>query len=308
MSVQSRSFYSDSQMSRPSKPIVSLLPSATEIVCGLGLQEQVVGISHECNWPPGIEGKPRVTLSNVDSSASSMQIDGQVKTLLQAGQALYGVDAELLVSLEPEIIITQAQCDVCAVSYKSVLDIVANHGALNSVQVIALNPTSLDEVLEDIRRIGAATQTTVASQGYVADLQQRINTVVAQTQSHKRRPRTLVIEWTEPLMVAGNWTPQLVELAGGEYGLADAGQPSRYVTWDEIASFAPEVLFVAPCGFDLERAIAELQQLATCSHWNSLPAVRSEHVYPVDGDAFFNRPGPRLVESLEMLASWLQTA
>ena len=291
-------------MNHQTKRIVSLLPSATEIVFGLGLQDQLVGASHECNWPPEVKGKPQLTRSNVDSTASSGQIDRQVKTLMKAGSSLHEVDAELLVSLAPDLIITQTQCDVCAVSYESVLDIVSSNVALNSTSVIALNPTSLAAVLEDITRIGAATGAIEAARRYRENLQQRIDTVVANRPQESRRLRTLVIEWTEPLMIAGNWTPGLVELAGGEYGLAKAREPSRYVDWSEVVDFAPEVLVIAPCGFDLQRSEEERRQLAQAEPWQRLPAVRSGQVYAVDGDALFNRSGPRLVDSLEMLADW----
>lgn len=292
-------------MPRPEKRVVSLLPSATEIAYGIGLQNQIVGISHECNWPPGVENKPRVTRSNVDSSASSGQIDQQVQTLLKAGRALYEIEVELLVSLAPEVIITQAQCDVCAISYETVLGVVKSNPALRDAQVIALNPASLDEVLSDILRIGQATDATDSAQQYREQLQQRIAAASNCRTVGQRAPKTLVIEWTDPLMVAGNWSPELVELAGGQYGLAKAGDPSPCVVWDDVVRFDPEVLIVAPCGFNLERSQQELEKMTKLPAWGELPAVRDGRVFAVDGDAYFNRPGPRLVDSLEMLATWV---
>lgn len=282
--------------------IVSLLPSATEIVCGLGLQEQLVGISHECNWPTTITHLPRLTRSKVDASASSADIDRQVQALMKTGAALYSVDAELLTSLAPTLILTQSQCDVCAVSYQSVLDLVASESKLAGTKVVALKPSSLDEVLADIMRIGAAAGAADAAQNYRSQLQQRIDKVVAANRQRTVRPRTLVIEWTDPLMTSGNWTPDLIAKAGGQSGLAEAGAASRYVEWQAIVEFDPEVLVVAPCGFDLERSRAELRALKRLPQWNSLAAVRDGRVVAVDGDAYFNRPGPRLVDSLEMLA------
>lgn len=282
--------------------IVSLLPSATEIVCGLSLREQLVGISHECNWPTTIAHLPRLTRSKVDASASSADIDRQVQSLMKSGEALYAIDAGLLTSLAPTLILTQSQCDVCAVSYQSVLDLVANESKLAGAKVIALNPSSLVEVLADIVRIGEAAGAADAALNYRSQLQRRIDAVVAASQQRTVRPRTLVIEWTDPLMTSGNWTPDLIAKAGGQSGLAEAGEASRYVAWPAIVDFDPEVLVVAPCGFELERSRAELRDLERLPQWNSLAAVRGDHVVAVDGDAYFNRPGPRLVDSLEMLA------
>lgn len=285
--------------------IVSLLPSATEIICGLGWQDQLVGISHECNWPPCIRHLPRVTRSNVNSSADSLQIDEQVKTLLAAGQSLYDVDVELLTSLGPDVILTQSQCDVCAVSYESVVELVEGHSALNGASLIALNPNSIDDVLDDIVHVGNVLGTTAAALQYRAALQQRIDLVVANRAPKGQRPRVLIIEWTDPLMIAGNWTPQLVDLAGGQYGLAEPGKHSRYVTWDEVIAFAPGVVVVAPCGFNEERSRAELNRLEKSARWHEIPASKAGQTHAVDGDAFFNRPGPRLVDSIEMLARFL---
>ena len=274
-------------------------------MCALGLREQLVGISHECNWPAEVEALPRVTRSNVDSSASSGQIDQQVKTLLQTQTALYEVDQQLLVSLQPSLILTQAQCDVCAVSYDAVKQTIASNDQLHHTRVIATNPTSLDEVLDDIQQIAQAAGVESTGQTYRLALQQRIDAVISQALKNSSRPRTVVIEWTDPLMVAGNWAPSMVELAGGEYGLATAGQHSDYVRWETIAQYRPEVMIVAPCGFDRDRSIAELQQLRALPYWQELPAVAEHRVYAVDGDALFNRPGPRLVDSLEMLTRWV---
>lgn len=288
--------------------IVSLLPSATEIVCGLGLQRNLVGISHECNWPPEVVDRPRVTRSNVDSSASSAEIDQQVKSLMASGRDLYEVDEELLVSLQPDLIVTQSQCDVCAISYSSVKSVVVKNEALRRTRLVSLNPMSLSAVLEDIERIGRVVRRSSSGKAYRHCLQQRIDVVVAKTNESEVRPRVLVIEWTDPLMISGNWTPELIELAGGICGLATPGEHSKYVTWNEIVDFSPELLIVAPCGFDLARSKAELQRLAENSEWHQLPAVKSGAVHAVDGDALFNRPGPRLVESLELLAGMvLQT-
>ncbi|BBO30583.1 cobalamin-binding protein [Lacipirellula parvula] len=290
--------------------IVSLLPAATEMICGIGLREQLVGVSHECNWPHGLEGLPRLTRSRIDSSADSAAIDAQVKALAATGESFYEVDADRLAALRPELIVTQGECcDVCAVSLSSVERIVAEREELRETQVVALNPESLDEVLADIERIGDAA---AEAQQYVFSLSERIAHVRAAVQANAvpsaRRPRVAVIEWIEPLMTAGNWTPELVELAGGDYGLAEAGRHSPYVEWRQIVEFAPEVLIVAPCGFDLERSRREAVCLEQLLGWSEVPAVVHGRATVIDGDAYLNRPGPRLVESLELLRRLIAAA
>lgn len=285
--------------------IVSLLPAATEMICGIGLREQLVGVSHECNWPHGLEALPRLTRSRIDSSADSAAIDEQVKRLAASGEPLYEVDADLLAALRPTLIVTQAQCDVCAVSLASVEGIVATRPELRETQVLALNPQSLAAVLDDIERIGVAAGAASAAREYADGLRERVRRVVemaaADQSSQPRRPRVAVIEWIEPLMAAGNWTPELVELAGGDYGLAQAGRHSPYVEWWQIVEFAPEVLVIAPCGFDLERSRREAACLKRLPGWSELPAVAQGRATVIDGDAYLNRPGPRLVDSLELL-------
>ncbi|MBA4107963.1 MAG: cobalamin-binding protein [Pirellula sp.] len=283
--------------------IVSLLPAATEMVCGIGLREQLVGVSHECNWPPGLAGLPRLTRSRIDSSADSAAIDEQVKRLGASGEAMYEVDADLLAALRPDLIVTQAQCDVCAVSLASVQGAVAARPELSHTRVLALNPRSLGEVFADIDRIGAAAGASEASRAYADALRARVEAVRATVRREpcSPRPRVAVIEWVEPLMAAGNWTPELVEIAGGDYGLATAGRHSPYVAWDEIVAFAPEALVIAPCGFDLARSEIEAERLTRLPGWRQLPAVAQKNASVIDGDAYLNRPGPRLVESLELL-------
>lgn len=290
--------------------IVSLLPAATEMICGIGLREQLVGVSHECNWPPGLEDLPRVTRSRIDSSADSAAIDAQVKHLATSGEAMYEVDADLLAALRPNWIVTQAQCDVCAVSLASVEGVVASRAELSETRVLALNPRSLAEVFDDVERIGAAAGAREAAREYADSLRARVEAVRAATrrEPRPRKPRVVVIEWVEPLMAAGNWTPELVEIAGGDYGLATAGRHSPYVAWDEIVAFAPEALIVAPCGFDLARSEREAERLTHWPGWNDLPAIAQNNASVIDGDAYLNRPGPRLVESLELLHALINRA
>ena len=290
--------------------IVSLLPAATEMICGIGLREQLVAVSHECNWPPGLDGLPRVTRSRINSSADSAAIDAQVKHLVASGEAMYEVDADLLAALWPDLIVTQAQCDVCAVSLASVEGVVASRAELSEARVLALNPRSLAEVLQDIERIGAAAGAREEAREYADSLRARVEAVraAARREPRPRRPRVVVIEWVDPLMAAGNWTPELVEIAGGDYGLATAGRHSPYVAWDEIIAFAPETLIVAPCGFGLARSVREAERLTHLPGWKQLPAVVLNNASVIDGDAYLNRPGPRLVESLELLHALINRA
>jgi iron complex transport system substrate-binding protein len=292
-------------MPRPPR-IVSLLPAATEMICGAGLRDALVGVSHECNWPPGFEGLPRLTRSRIDCSADSGAIDEQVKALFAVGEPLYEVDVAQLAALEPTLIITQSQCDVCAVSYVSVAEAAASTPALAGCELLALNPRTLGEVIADVERIGAAAGALDSARAFADSLRCRVAAIAARTAGRTGpRPRVLVIEWIEPLMIAGNWTPELVALAGGAYGLASVGSHSPYVAWQAVIDFAPGVLFIAPCGFNLARSERESRRLADLPHWRDLPAVRDGQVHVVDGDAYFNRPGPRLVDSLELLSNRL---
>jgi iron complex transport system substrate-binding protein len=284
--------------------IVSLLSSATEMLYGLGLGEQVVAVSHECDFPADAATKPRATFTNVTVSATSADIDRQVRELAAAGRPLYEIDAELVVRLRPDLIVTQAQCDVCAVRYEDVLDLVRREPTLRNVPVVALNPQSLGDIFSDIVTLGEATGRRETASRYVAELRGRVEAVRRRTGGLpvERRPRTACLEWIDPPMIAGNWTPELIELAGGVQTLAVAGAHSVYTPWDAVVRFDPEVIVVMPCGFDLERTTAEATRLAEFPGWHSLRAVRDGRVYPVDGNALFNRSGPRIVDSLELLA------
>ncbi|HUE71861.1 MAG TPA: cobalamin-binding protein [Pirellulaceae bacterium] len=289
---------------QPPKRIASLLPSATEVLWGIGVGERVVAVSHECDFPAEAKQRPRGTRSLIDSAASSGHIDELVRRRLAAGEPLYELDRPLLVRLAPDLIITQAQCDVCAVKLADVLELVRSTPALQGAQVLALQPAGLEDVLLDIEAIGRAAGAEEAARKYVAGLVARIDRVQAVTGRLDRseRPRVVCIEWTDPLMTAGNWVPELVELAGGESLLAAKGQHSPYVSWDQIRAANPEVIVVAPCGFDLPRTLVEAETLRHLPGWKELAAVRNRRVWAVDGNAYFNRSGPRIVDSLEILA------
>lgn len=291
-------------MSDSPRRIASLLASGTEILYALGLGERVVAVSHECDFPPAALGKPRVTTSHV-AAPTSAEIDSQVREMLAAGQALYAIDAARLVELAPDLIVTQAQCDVCAVKYEDVLALVRDEPALRRTHVVALNPMTLADIFADIRRVGEACGASDVAQEYVASLERRVAAIRAKTidLSIDDRPRVAAIEWIEPLMLAGNWMPELLELAGGRQPLAGHGRHSTYNSWRDVVDFDPQVLLVMPCGFDLARAVDESDSLARQAGWSDLAAMRAGRVFALDGNAYFNRSGPRIVDSLEIVAA-----
>ncbi|HEY2882191.1 MAG TPA: ABC transporter substrate-binding protein, partial [Pirellulales bacterium] len=249
--------------------IVSLISAGTEMLFALGLGEQVVGVSHECDFPSECQKLPRVSRANVNSNDSSQQIDDTVRQLLAEGKPLYEIDRDLLASLKPDLVVTQAQCDVCAVKYDDVVSTVNTLPELKQTQIFSLNPQSLADVLDDIQHLGEATGCPNQAARLVADLNSRIEVVrkSAAEVSSQDRPRTAMIEWTEPLMLAGNWVPELVELAGGNCPLTTPGEHSHYHTWEELRQFDPEVMVVCPCGFDEHRARQELNLLAKHPGW-----------------------------------------
>jgi iron complex transport system substrate-binding protein len=288
--------------------IVSLISSATEMLFALGLGGQVLAVSHECDWPAQARELPRATRSRIDSGESSERIDEQVKRLVAAGEPLYEIDERLLRKLQPDLIVTQAQCDVCAIRLADVLKLQSAAPELAHCRVLPLNPMSLADVLEDLLRIGKATGSEAAAERLVANYRNRIQVVRTRTENVApgERPAVLCVEWIEPLMPAGNWTPQLIEYAGGQSVLAVGGEHSRYATWEEVAAIDPAVILISPCGFDLPRTLHEARRLVDVPGWQRLRAVRSGRVFAVDGNALVNRSGPRLVESLEILAHLLQ--
>jgi len=276
----------------------------------LGLGEQVVAVSHECDWPPECRRLLRVTRANIDAAAGSGAIDEQVRRMLAEGKPLYEVDARAMAELEPDVIVAQAQCDVCAVRYTDVLTAVRDEPHLQRCQVISLNPRSIGDVLEEMCRIGDAAGIGERASEVVAGLHERVERIrcEAANLTSAQRPRVAMVEWAEPLMLAGNWVPELIDLAGGSCRLTSQGQPSGTIAWDEFVCFNPEVILVCPCGFDERRAAEETKLLAGRAEWSKLMAVQRGKVFPIDGNAYFNRPGPRLVDSLELLAGICKSA
>lgn len=279
--------------------IVSLLPSATEICFALGLGEQVVGVSHECDFPAEVRGRPVLTAPKIDPSAPSAEIDRQVNALVAAGESIYRIDERALAALAPDLVLTQGVCEVCAVSFDEVRE--ATLRAAPGACVLSLSPTTLDEVLDDVGRVGAAAGVDDGAGAVVAGLRRRLEAVRAETASLPR-PRVLFLEWLSPPFLGAHWTPELIRIAGGEPLLARDGVPSVPETWARIVESAPEVVIVSPCGFRMEQSLRELRALESHPAFASLPAVRQGRVVLIDGSAYFNRPGPRLVDSAELAA------
>jgi len=281
--------------------IVSLLPSATEIVYALGLGDRLVGVTHECDFPPDAKGKPVLTASALPATSNSAEIDRHVRRHLHRGSSIYTLDAELLEGLAPDLILTQELCAVCAVSYEIVAR--AARRLRGDPRIVSLEPSSLDDVYQNIETVGTLTGTTQKAAVVVGKLRARAETLREHV-AGSARPRTLVLEWTDPPMSGGHWTPGLVELAGGEPILANPGANSQVLDWGAIAETNPDVILVAPCGFDLAKSIAAVDELDSINAtWRSLPAVQERRMHVIDGNAYVNRPGPRLLDSAEIFAS-----
>jgi len=287
--------------------IISLIASATEIVCALGFESQLVGRSHECDFPASVKRLPICTSPKFEIEGLSYEIDQRVKAILQESLSVYRVDAELLDRLRPTHIITQSQCEVCAVSFKDVEQAVCQF-ARSQPAIVSLEPNALADVWADIRRVAQALGAPERGEQTVAAMQQRMTTIAAQAQATGHRPTVACIEWIEPLMAAGNWMPELVEMAGGVNLFGEAGRHSPWMTWEELVAKDPDVIFISPCGFDITRTLEETHLLEAKQEWNALEAVKSRRVFVADGNQYFNRPGPRLVESLEILAEMLHPA
>jgi iron complex transport system substrate-binding protein len=280
--------------------IVSLISSATEIVCALGFRDQLVGRSHECDYPESVKSLPVCTAPKFDVHGSSSEIDQRVKAILQEATSVYRVDADLLKKLRPDIIVTQTQCEVCAVSQSDVEDALFSW-LDHRPQVLSLAPNNLDDVWDNIRQVATALDVAQKGQSLALDLQSRTLEIATRTPL-VAKPTVACLEWLDPLMAAGNWVPELVALAGGINLFGTAGKHSPWMTWQELVEREPDVIVALPCGFDLAKTRSEMAALTRRSEWEELNAVRRKRVYVTDGNQFFNRPGPRLLESLQILA------
>lgn len=281
--------------------IISLIPSATEIIDCLGGLDYLVGRSHECDYPAAVQALPICTAPNLDPSGSSGDIHDQVEVLLQNALSIYSIDIEQIAQLQPTHILTQAQCEVCAVSFEQVATAVRDLVSCQP-ELISLQPSTVDEILEDIQCVGGILG--LPAQETVSHLCDRIQTLKLQV---THTDITVgCIEWTDPLMAAGNWVPELVAMAGGKDLLGMPGKHSSWLTWTQLQAADPDVLIVMPCGFDLKATAQAVRSLYRDDRWQQLKAVRSQQVYLTDGNQYFNRPGPRLVDSLEILIEILQ--
>jgi iron complex transport system substrate-binding protein len=281
--------------------IVSLLPSATEIVCALGFEGELVGRSHECDFPASVTHLPSLTSPKFNPEGTSAEIDQRVKTILSEALAVYRVDADLLRDLKPDFIVTQSQCDVCAVSMREVEDAVAQWTG-NHPQVVSLAPYALRDVFADMEHVGTALGAPAHAKEVVGGLRAHMSAIDDRAKAASSRPRVACVEWIEPLMAAGNWMPELIEMAGGINLFGNAGEHSPWMKFEELAAADPDLIVIAPCGFNMDRAAIDLPALTSRPEWAGLKAVKEGKVFLGDGNQYFNRPGPRIVESVQILA------
>lgn len=283
-----------------------MLPSATEMVCQLGLGDRLIGVTHECDYPPTVASLPKVTRTLIPHDATSAEIDGLVRERLRTERALYSLDLPALARLRPDLIVTQALCDVCAVAESEVA--AAACTLPGRPRVLNLEPTRLADVFDCLRLVGDAAGVPDRAEEAVAELRSRVAAVEERTRRIMHRPRVVLLEWIDPPFCAGHWSPELVRLAGGTEAVGREAEPSRTVPWSEIVAADPEVMVIACCGFGVARTRQDLPTLAGYPAVDELTCVRSGQVYLMDGNAYFSRPGPRLVDSLEILAHTLHPA
>jgi iron complex transport system substrate-binding protein len=282
--------------------ICSLLPGATEVVAALGLTRQLVGISHECDFPAEVKQIPVMVRPMIDQEhMNSLEIDQTVARAVAEDQPLYALDAARFCDAEPDLVITQDLCHVCAVTPSQLQQAILS--LRKTPRVLALNATSLEGVFADIERIGHATHADAQAKELTAALRERLCWIRRQVEAEQRRPTVACVEWLDPLYAAGHWVPEMVEVAGGRDVLAQGSVPSERITWDRLIAAAPEILIVMPCGFSIERTERELGRLTSHPDWRRLPAVLNGRVFAVDAVSYFSRPGPRLVQGVEILAA-----
>jgi iron complex transport system substrate-binding protein len=283
--------------------ICSLLPGATEVVAALGATGDLVGITHECDYPPEVRTKPVLVRPTIDADRRlSHEIDREVKAAAAAAE-LYALDLPLFARLQPDLIITQDLCHVCAVTPTQLQRAVATLPA--PPRILSLNPVGLDDVIADVERIGEAIGRTDEARAYAGQLRARVAAVRERAARAARRPRVACLEWLDPLYVGGHWVPEMVAIAGGLDALAAPGAPSRRVEWEEVLAAAPDVLVLMPCSFTIERTLREVDRVTSRPGWESLPAVKADRVFVVDSSGYFSRPSPRLVDGVAVLAALL---
>jgi len=282
--------------------VVSLIASATEILCALGLRERLVGVSHECDFPEDVRGLPVLSEPKVDPRAPSGAIDKAVREIVRDGLSVYRVRVEELERLRPDLVVTQDQCEVCAVSLKDVEEALRSL-TLKRTRVCSLRPRNLQDIGADFVRVGEAAGVSRAARRLLESFQQRLDSVKQKAHRAARRPTVICLEWLDPVMAAGGWIPELVEMAGGTPLLVDSTRSFATVTWHDIGSADPDIIVLMPCGFTLRRTQKELQNELLAAPLRELRATRAGRCFVADGNAYFNRPGPRIADSAEILAS-----
>jgi iron complex transport system substrate-binding protein len=284
--------------------IVSLLPAATEIAAALGLMDQVVGVSHECDFPEQARQRPRVTRCPIhDAGLTSVEVDEWVRRALRENGTIYAIDEPLLQTLQPDVILTQQLCDVCAVGYGTVAKLAQT--LPSPPRVVNLEPTSLADIFDDIRRVADACDVRESADELIGNLSKRVEKVRERAGKMSDRPRCFLMEWVDPPFCSGHWGPELVEIAGGHDLLGRKHQPSAQIDWQQMLDARPEIMVLALCGYDIDRAQRDYELLRQFTGFDSIPAAASGQVYVVNASAYFARPGPRIVDSLEILAGIL---
>ncbi len=283
------------------RQIVSFLPSATEMVCALGLSDRLVGITHECDYPPEVRGKPVVVRCAVPLEGRTPQeIDTIVRGRLREGSSLYAVDERLLRALSPDLIVAQDLCEVCAPSGNDVTQVLKS--LPNPPEILYMTPKCIDDIFDNLRELGNRTGCAAEAEKLIASGRDRLSTIKRNSRSSPDCPRAFCMEWVDPIYCSGHWVPEMVELAGGIDALSHKGTDSSRVSWEEVRDWAPEVLIVSPCGCHLAEAFDQTSRLARLPGWDELPAVRKGRVYVVDASSYFARPGPRIVDGVALLA------
>ena len=281
--------------------IASLLPSATEIVCALGLEKNLVGITHECDFPGSVTGKPHLTASRIShETMSSPEIDHAVRSQLDGHGSIYDLDVELLERLKPDLIITQELCEVCAVSYKQVEKAARMYVA--GAQVVSLEPNTIADIFDNIKTVGVLTGAAERAAQVVAELENRLNVLRERTAAVEKRPRVFMLEWLEPPFAPGHWTPEQVEFAGGCCVLGEAGEKSVTTTYDEIYESNPEVLVLVPCGYYTQDILRQLPSTIFPENFREISAFKNDEIWALDASAYFSRPAPRVVDGAEILS------
>ena len=281
------------------KRVLSLLSSTTEVVYALGCEDQLVGRSHECDYPPEVMTLPICTKPKFNVDGSSIEVDGQVKSILQNALSVYYINEDLLKELKPDIILTQSQCEVCAVSEKDVKSVVKNITGINP-DIISVEPNSVKDIFKDIKIIAEALNVVDKGADLIEFMKNRIRTL-KKSYDDKSELTVAAIEWIDPLMAAGNWVPELIEMAGGINLFGEAGKHSPWMEYKDLIEKDPQTIIIMPCGYNIQKSIFEIDSLIKQKGWQKINAVQNNKVYITDGNQYFNRPGPRIIESLEIL-------